>query len=78
MELLDRAPYPRDRADNFVSRHHGENRAAPFVTGLMNIRMADAAMGDRDEHVMGTHVSSLKCEGLQGSLGGHRGIALGR
>jgi hypothetical protein len=44
----------------------------------MNIRMADAAMGDRDEHVMGAYVSSLKCEGLQGSLGGHRDIAFSR
>jgi len=78
MELLDRVPYRRDRANNFVAGHHGKNRIAPFVTGLMNIRMTDAAIGDRDEHVMRSHISSLKYEGLQGSLGEHRGISLGR
>ena len=31
-------------ADDFVSRHHRVNRASPFVSGLMDIGMADATI----------------------------------
>src|SRR5690349_24967544 len=78
MELLDRVPYRRDRANNFVAGHHGKNRIAPFVTDLMNIRMTDAAIGDGDEQVMRSHISSLNYEGLMGSLGVYCCNTLGR
>ena len=44
----------------------------------MNIRVTDAAVGDRNEHVLRADLTPLEREGLQGSLGGHRRISLGR
>ena len=44
----------------------------------MNIRVADAAVGDGNEHVMSPDFTPLERERLQGGLGGHCGIALGR
>jgi hypothetical protein len=44
----------------------------------MNIRMADATVGDRNEHVLRADLVPLERKGLQRSLGGDRGIALGQ
>ena len=49
-------------ADNFVSRHHGINRVAPFVAGLMDVGVADAAIEDLDLDVVGTHIPALEAE----------------
>ena len=76
-ELLHRRPDSRHGADDFMARHHGENRSSPFVACLMNIRVADAAVGDRDEHIMRADLTPVECKGLQGSLGGHHGIPFG-
>ena len=39
-----------DRADDLVTRYHGENGAAPFVSDLMDIRMADTTIENINEH----------------------------
>ena len=52
-------------ADDFVSRHHGINRAAPFVSGLMDIGMADATIEDVDLYIVGLDVPALKAERRQ-------------
>src|SRR5690606_36709033 len=56
-------------ADNLVARHERIFRAAPFVAGRMDVAMADAAMGDVDENVVGLQVAPGDLERLQG-LGG--------
>jgi hypothetical protein len=44
----------------------------------MNIRVADAAVGDGNEHILRADLTPLERKGLQGSLSGHRGVALGQ
>jgi hypothetical protein len=39
---------------------HQKNRTAPFVVGLMNIRMADATVGNLDQQVVSADMTPLK------------------
>ena len=54
-----------DAPDNLVARHEGIFRAAPFVAGRVDVAVADAAMGDVDQHVIGLQVAPRDLEGLQ-------------
>jgi hypothetical protein len=73
LNVFTAGPTLNDRTDDFMTRHHGKNRAAPFVARLMNIRVADAAVSGRNERVMRADFTPLEREWLQGSLGSHRG-----
>jgi hypothetical protein len=44
---------------------HWENGAAPLVAGLMDIRMADAAVGNLNQHIVNTDIVTLKQKGLE-------------
>ena len=48
----------RYRTDNFMPRDHGINGIAPFITGLMDIGMADAAISDVNGHIIGAGIST--------------------
>jgi len=41
-----------DDSGDFMPRHHGKDRASPFIAGLMDIRVADAAEFDFDSDVI--------------------------
>src|SRR5437879_7878851 len=49
-------------SDNFVAGDHGENRAAPFVPRLMDVRVADSAVENFDEYIVWTWIAPLKVE----------------
>src|SRR5437588_13005889 len=49
-------------SDNFVAGDHGENRAAPLVPRLMDVRVTDAAVEDFDQHIVWTRFAPLKVE----------------
>jgi hypothetical protein len=55
----------RHTPDDFVAGHHWESRAAPFVSGLMNIGMADAAILDFNQHIARSRIAALEGEWLQ-------------
>jgi hypothetical protein len=43
-----------------MSGHHGEDGIAPFIARLVNIRMANAAVLNINEHVMVARFASSK------------------
>src|SRR5438445_4691910 len=49
-------------SDNFVAWDHGINRAAPLVSRLMDVRVADAAVENFDQHIVWTWFAPLKAE----------------
>src|SRR5712692_2859336 len=49
-------------SDNFVAGDHGINRAAPLVSCLMDVRVADSTVENLDEHIMGPRFTPLKVE----------------
>jgi len=51
---------PDDTANDLVTRHHGKDRIAPFVADLVNVRMADTAIENVDEHVVRTWLAALE------------------
>src|SRR5437660_10564671 len=61
-ESLHLGPDACHASDNFMPRDHGKNRAAPLVPRLMDVRVADAAVENLDEHIVGTWFAPRKCE----------------
>jgi hypothetical protein len=53
-------PNLRDHTDDFMTWDHQKNRTAPFVVGLINIRMADATVGNLDQQVVSADMTPLK------------------
>src|SRR5207249_239546 len=49
-------------SDNFVAWDHWENRAAPLVACLMDVRVTDAAVENFDQHIVWTWIAPLKAE----------------
>ena len=43
-EFCDLIAHLDHASDNFVSRHHGIDRVAPFVAGLMDVGVADTTI----------------------------------
>jgi hypothetical protein len=65
--------YGRYAAHNLVAGHHRVNGVAPFVTHLVHIGMADAAIQNLDLYVVWSGCPSFKlewCYGRGGRLGG--------
>ena len=46
LEFCDFGANGRDDACDLMAGHHGKNRAAPFIAGLMHVGVADAAESD--------------------------------
>ena len=66
--LADGGHHARD----LVTRDEREQRPAPLVPGIGDVRVAYAAVGDVDEHVPRTHVPPLdgdRLEALTGAAG---------
>src|SRR3989442_6945311 len=49
-------------SDNFVAGDHGINRATPLVSCLMDVRVADSAVKDFDQHIVRTWFAPLQVE----------------
>src|SRR3989442_10879029 len=62
LESLNRGSDACDTSNNFVAGDHGENRAAPLVSCLMDIRVADSTVKDFDQHIARTWFAPLKVE----------------
>src|SRR5262249_49869569 len=59
LELLDALANLLHPADDLVPGHHGERGAAPLVAGLVDVRVAHAAVENVDEHVVWTGLAPL-------------------
>ena len=57
--LADMVADRGDTAHDLVPGHHGEDRAAPFVAGLVNVGMANAAIEDVDQDLVGARLAPL-------------------
>ena len=77
LEALDVGTHLGHPPHDLVAGDHGEQRAAPLVPHLVDIGVADAAVGDLDQHIVGTHRPALDFEGPQGQGGGWGGIGFG-
>ena len=53
----------RHAADDLVAGHHGIHRAAPLVAHLVDVGVADAAVGDLDDHIARARFAALKAVG---------------
>jgi hypothetical protein len=58
LEPCDRGAHLLDDSHDLMSRHHGEDRAAPFIPSLVHVRMTNPAVANADKHVLPSHVSS--------------------
>jgi hypothetical protein len=66
-----------DPADDFVTRNHGVDGAAPFVTDLVYIGVTYATIEDIDAYVVGTWFPTLQGEGAERGFGVCCGICFG-
>ncbi len=64
-------------ADDLVARHHGKDRAAPFVAGLVDVGMADAAIENVDQDIVRAGLTALDRPWRQGRFGRLGGIGWG-
>src|SRR5437667_9220690 len=49
-------------SDNFVAWDHWENRATPLIPRLMDVRVADPAVKDFNQHIVWTWIAPFKVE----------------
>jgi hypothetical protein len=52
-----------DLANDLVARDHGKDRSAPFVARLVNVGMANAAIENIDQHIVGAWGAALEGKG---------------
>jgi len=64
-------------ADDFVAGNAGIEGAVPFGTDLVQVRMADAAIGDIDCDIMRTDGAAFDVEGFERLVGGVGAIGFG-
>ncbi|MCY1237720.1 hypothetical protein D9M72_504290 [compost metagenome] len=64
-ELGDLGANRRHDADDLVAGNHREGRIAPFVAGLVDVGVADAAIFDVDHHVVVARLAAFEGEGRQ-------------
>ncbi len=65
-------------ADDFVAGDHGELGSAPLIAHLVNIAVANTAIKNLDQNVLGAELAPLKGIGRQHGVRGKCGVALGR
>jgi hypothetical protein len=68
LNLLTSGPTAADLAHDLVSRAAGVAGPAPVVPGLMQVRVAHAAVEDLDLHVVGPERPRSKWKGASGVL----------
>ena len=66
LEAGDLCPDGADVTDDFMARNAGVKRAAPFGADLMQVGMADAAIGDVDLHIARTYRAPFDRHGFKG------------
>jgi len=69
--------YSNDDSSDFVSWNHGENSGSPFLTSLVNVRVADASELGADVDVVVTDCAAFESEGDDGAASVHCRITLG-
>lgn len=52
-----------------MAGHHGELGVAPLVLDLVQVRVADATVGDLNAHIIGAHCSRGTGRGGKGQSG---------
>jgi hypothetical protein len=57
-ELLHLVTNLHYTAHDLVSWHHGVNGVAPFVANLVDIRVANATIGNLDLYIVGANLSA--------------------
>src|SRR5262245_51255596 len=57
-EFLHLVAHLHHAADDLVTRHHGIDRASPFIPHLVNIGVTDPAIKDLDLHIVRSKLSS--------------------
>ncbi len=65
LELRDLRADSGNHTCNFMARHHRVTRIAPFVAGLVDIGMADAAILDGNDDVIVIRFTAFEGEGRQ-------------
>ena len=78
LEAGDVGAHSSDEATDLVTRHHGEDATAPFLAGLVHVRVADAGVLDVNGNVVRAHSTTLDRVRHQGAGRHHGGIALAR
>ena len=66
LELRHVAANLHDAADDFMAGDHGIDGVPPFVAGLVQVGVADAAVEDLDDHIGGERVATLDGKGASG------------
>jgi len=64
-------------SDDFVAGDHGEETAAPLGAGLVDVGVADAAVVDGEDDVVGVGVAAVEGVGGEGGGFGLGGVAEG-
>ena len=59
-ELGDSAAGGGDGADDFMARHHGVDSVAPFVASHVQVRVADSAVENIDDDVVGKWLAAFE------------------
>ena len=76
LEAPNLLPRGNDRADNFMPRHTRVGGRPPLRPGRVDVGVADAAVGDLDDDVVGPRIAAVEAKGLQRLGGGKRGVGL--
>ena len=74
LELADLCADAAHAADDFMSRHYGVYRAAPVVTGGVQVAVADAGVEDVDNDVISARRALFEGEGGERAGGGLSGV----
>ena len=74
IEAGHRAAHGTDMSDDFVAGHHRENAATPLAAGLVDVRMAHAAVGNLDLHIVRTGCAPFDGPGSKRGAGAGRSI----
>jgi hypothetical protein len=77
LELLDIFADSLDDTSDLVTRNHREDGGAPLLTGLMDVRVADASIGSLNVDIVITNGATLNSVGLELATCLHGGVALG-
>jgi len=77
LEAFDVLAYSDDDSSDFVAWNHRENSGSPFLTSLVNVRVADTSELGADVDVVVTDGATLEGEGDNGAVSVHSRITLG-
>ena len=77
-ELLHLAPHLDHPSDDLMTGHARVSRAAPFISGDVQVRVTNPAEKDFNLHIPRRWITTLECEWFQRLVGRVRGITFGR